>query len=219
MTEIEMILEMAEMQEEWKDIKGYEGMYQVSNFGRIKSVSRERHTGGIIKDKMLKPRPNQKKSTHFSVALFKHGNRENRQIHRLVAEAFISNPFNKPYVNHIDGNPRNNFVSNLEWCTPKENTNHAWRTGLCKNSTRKGKNNPNSKPVNVFTIKGEYVGEFESISIACDKLGVSKGNAMSCYRGNRKHAGGYVFFPPTENVYNGYIKKNKENYERIERGY
>lgn len=104
----------------WRDIDGYEGLYQVSNFGRVKSFQK-----GTVR--ILKPAINRK---WLFVVLCKNGGKKIFKVHRLVAMAFIPNPDGKPQVNHIDGNPQNNHVDNLEWCTPSENMQHALRTGL-----------------------------------------------------------------------------------------
>lgn len=104
------------MKELWKDIKDYEGLYMISNLGRVKS----NHGKGRI----LKPRQSKSpgiEGMYQRVMLFKDGVKHNKRIHRLVAEAFIPNPDNKPYVDHIDTNPSNNTVTNLRWCTNQEN--------------------------------------------------------------------------------------------------
>ena len=105
------------MKEIWKDIKGYEGLYQVSNLGRVKRVT----TGRV-----LKQFPN--KQGYLLVSLCKTGKQKSFAIHRLVAQAFILKPENKPEVNHIDEDKTNNMVSNLEWCTRVENNNYGTRT-------------------------------------------------------------------------------------------
>lgn len=110
------------MEEIWKDIKEYEGIYQVSNLGRVKSLKHSKE------GKLLKGRVTGK--GYLSVALFRNSVRKSNSIHRLVAEAFIPNPENKPEVNHIDENKLNNDVSNLEWVTSKENSNHGTRNLL-----------------------------------------------------------------------------------------
>lgn len=110
--------------EVWKDIKGYEGYYQVSNLGRVKSVNRRvvnhksgstRFTEGII----LSPCDNG--NGYLVVSLRKDGKRKNAYMHRIVAEAFVENRENKPNINHKDYNTKNNVATNLEWCTQKEN--------------------------------------------------------------------------------------------------
>ena len=106
------------MKEVWKDIKDYEGLYQVSNLGRIKSLSRFHYTGWgknkgyIKKEKILKPRYDKK--GYQMVVLYKNGIGKNFKVHRLVAEAFIPNPNNLPQINHKDEIKRNNIFTNLE---------------------------------------------------------------------------------------------------------
>ena len=113
--------------EQWRAVEGYPG-YEVSNLGRVKGH------GKIMK-------PYKHRVTYKMVDLYKSGKRVARgMVHRMVANAFIPNPDNKPEVNHIDGNKHNNDISNLEWCTHHENMSHAWNTGLikpyCKPSVR-----------------------------------------------------------------------------------
>lgn len=132
------------LNEEWRDVSGYEGMYQVSNLGRLKSLERYvRHSANNI---------SLKKEHIFNVGisnksliaiLSKEGTSKGYLIYRLVAKAFIPNPENKPEVNHIDGNRMNNKVTNLEWATRSENEKHAYDTGLYV--SRKGENHPMSK--------------------------------------------------------------------------
>ena len=110
------------MKEIWKDIKGYEGLYQVSNLGNVRSMDRITRDGRKIKGKNIKPHTNGN-SRYLRVALCNNGKIKYENIHRLVAKAFIPNPENKPEVNHKDENPSNNFIDNLEWMTSKENSN------------------------------------------------------------------------------------------------
>ena len=122
--------------EEWRDIPGYEGLYQVSNLGRIRSLIDKKYDLNekvvkiINREKMLKQ--NLTKKGYCNVKLYKNGKGETYKIHRLVAETFIPNPENKPQVNHIDGNKQNNCVSNLEWNTNEENFNNAIKINLVK---------------------------------------------------------------------------------------
>lgn len=133
------------MKEIWKDIAGYEGLYQVSNLGRVKSFERRWRTGknNNIKRKhkeMIISKSKQIKSYHV-VTLYKNNIQTQKGVHRLVAKAFIPNPENKPQVNHKDGNKLNNHINNLEWVTIKENMRHAAINGL----KAKGEKNGNSK--------------------------------------------------------------------------
>ena len=127
-------------------------------------------------------------------------NREKRrftkQVHRLVAETFIPNPKNKPMVNHINGIKTDNSVSNLEWCTSSENSQHAWRTGLCKLNKgcfqmgTKGKLCINHKVV--LQIKeNKIIAKFYGTNEACRQTGICQGHIAECCRGERKTAGGY----------------------------
>lgn len=120
----------------WKDIKGYEGYYQVSNFGNVRSLDR---FDGVHDRKGTKIKPNLKQNGYLQVGLRKHNKRKWFGIHRLVATHFLRNPNNKPQVNHIDCNKQNNNVSNLEWVTGKENQEHAVKHGL-RASMPKGQN-------------------------------------------------------------------------------
>lgn len=115
------------MEEEWKDIEGYEGRYQISNLGNVMSLLG-------LSPRLLKLRTGGRGYSYnrMRVLLYKGGKGKTKKIHRLVAEHFIPNPTNSPEVNHIDGNLRNNRVENLQWCTRSENELHARRTGIKK---------------------------------------------------------------------------------------
>lgn len=113
------------MKEIFKDIKGYEGLYQISNLGRIKSFSKK---GGYNKEIFLKQ--SNDTSGYKQVCLTKNYNKKSFAIHRLVARHFMLNKNNKPQINHIDGNKQNNYINNLEFVTALENKKHASRLGL-----------------------------------------------------------------------------------------
>lgn len=110
----------------WKPISGYEGLYEVSLDGQVRSIGGRKGTSG----KILRQ---QDQRGYQKVDLCKNGKKRTFQVHRLVAQEFLYNSQNKPYINHIDGKPYNNNIINLEWCDHQENMTHAWRTGLMNN--------------------------------------------------------------------------------------
>ena len=112
--------------ESWKYVEGYEYLYQVSNTGFVKSIARYGTKG-----KIMIPLDNGK--GYLRIKLSKNNFAKRVMLHRIIAKAFIPNPENKPYINHIDGNKKNNSIENLEWCTQKENVSHAWVNGLNEN--------------------------------------------------------------------------------------
>lgn len=129
----------------WKDVDGYEGIYQVSNKGRIKSLDRcfIRKDGKPIRLKGQILRGHHDTKGYIQIELKCRGKRDLRALHRLVALAFIPNPYNKPQLNHKDGNKENNCTENLEWCTCQENIRHAWDNDL--NKAKLGEKHPNHK--------------------------------------------------------------------------
>ena len=162
------------MKEIWKDIEGYEGLYQISNVGRVKRVET---------DRILKPLKHTK--GYYRVELYKNGSQSKKLIHRLVAQAFIPNTENKPQVNHIDENKTNNVVSNLEWMTAKENLNHE------THNERMSKTK--SIPIIATNIKTGESTEFYGAKECARQLGLNRGNISSVLKGRRKHTGGYIF--------------------------
>ena len=161
--------------EEWRDIKGYEGAYQVSSYGRIRS-----------RFKILKKQKH--KQGYELVGLSKNGTTKRYLVHRLVAEAFIKNVDNKPEVNHKDGNKNNNAVENLEWCTRLENIRHAWDTGLTREPTNLN-DKKRIRQINLDTM--EVVAEYESLHDAYRKTGIQYKNISKVLVGKRIKAGGY----------------------------
>ncbi|QVU02011.1 NUMOD4 motif protein [Enterococcus phage vB_EfaS_785CS] len=169
------------MKEEWIDIKGYEGLYQVSNLGRVKSLKRTTNNYSCYTDKILKPSFNKK--GYLQLHLCKDKCNKTCRVHRLVAEAFIPNHENKQQVNHIDEDKTNNVVSNLEWATTKENVNHGTRTSRMVIT--------NSIPI--VAIKDNIKLEFKSQKHCAIELGLSTGHISQCLSGKRKTHGGWKF--------------------------
>ena len=158
------------MSEEWTDIKDYEGLYQVSNFGRVKSS----YTNRILK-------PIKHTTGYLGVNLYKNNVSYTKTIHRLVAQAFIPNPENKPEVNHIDEDKTNNMISNLEWVTSKENVNHGTR------------NERASIPIIATNLKTGKSTEFYGVSESARQLGLHTSNITEVLKGRRRQTGGYIF--------------------------
>lgn len=156
--------------EVWKDIEGYEGLYQVSSWGRVKRLN----TGRILKGR-------KNTNSYLTVGLCKNGEQKDYLIHRLVAQAFIPNPHNKPQVNHIDENKENNHAENLEWVTAKENNNHG------THNLRASK----TKSIPIICIETGI--EFYGISECSRQMGLNDGNITSVLKGKRKTCGGYTF--------------------------
>ena len=182
------------MEEIWKDIKGFEGLYQVSNTGKVFSMCRfiidKNDNEKQIDHKMLSQYTN--KNGYKIVKLYKNCKGKSFKVHRLVLESFIENKLNKPCINHMDGNKLNNQLDNLDWVTHKENTQHAFKSGLQKSSSigKFGKDNRLSKAV--VQIQTESIGRvFWSRLEAERKTGISSRKIALCCNGKRRTAGGY----------------------------
>ena len=144
------------MSEIWRDIEGYEGLYQVSTEGGVKSLN-YRHTG---REKIMKSQVDGFGYLH--VMLYKDSKSKQHHIHRLVASAFIPNHDSKSEVNHKDEDKTNNNVDNLEWCTHKENCNYGTRNERVAEAQRGVYNTKLSIPVDMFTKEGEFIRQFPS---------------------------------------------------------
>lgn len=204
------------MDEMWKDIEGYEGLYQVSNTGQVKSLNYNQ-TGEI---KLLKQYTNKK--GYKRTSLSKNGKVKNHWMHRLVAIAFIPNPNNYKEINHKDENPSNNNVKNLEWCTHEYNMNYGTRNERASKSMRgennpnygkhlseehkkklseshkdkyKGKDSPVSKPILMYDGEGNFIRRFDSTADANEYFGKDRNcsSISNCLKGRRKTAYGHIF--------------------------
>jgi hypothetical protein len=177
--------------EKWKDIQGFEGFYQISNFGRIRSVDRfvkSRHGQRVVKGKVLSPSKN-KRTGYYQIHLYKFGCCYRYNVHSLVAKAFV--PLNgKPYVNHKDGQKENNRADNLEWVTNAENHYHAVRLGLNKNY---GANSYKARTVIQLDQEGNLIKKWECINDASYNLGIHQSNIVKCCNGERKTTGGFMW--------------------------
>lgn len=156
--------EPIDQNEEWRDIVGYNGRYQISNKGNVRSLQR----GWFID---MKPR-NQR--GYLFVVLYDGETHKRRPIHRIVAETFIPNPNDYPIINHKDENPANNCVENLEWCTYKYNSNY----GTLRE--RAVRNNPRRRPVVMLSSNGEIEREFESVAEAARYVGDNSAKHYFC---------------------------------------
>lgn len=170
------------MDEEWRDIKGYEGLYQVSNYGRVKSLEKDYVTNGAVRHQKEIIKKLVETKGYFCTNLSKNGNLKHFLVHRLVANAFIPNPNNLPQVNHKDEVKTNNHVENLEWCDAKYNVNYGTRN---KNDSEKKKGIiPKGTPpklVYQYTLDDELVKVWDSVS-ECGRNGFNKGAVAACCR-------------------------------------
>lgn len=189
--------------EEWRPILGFEGKYDVSNYGEVRSVK----TGAFLKK--------EDKKGYRRFEIFKPGERTRITAHRLVAIAFIPNPEGKPHINHKDGCKSNNYVGNLEWCTPQENVTHAIEVlgreiGGWKNvirppkgvippqleglwNGRSGDKHHRSKPVFQLDATGNFIARYESQNIASKITGVRQSAINKAVRGERKLGEGFIW--------------------------
>ena len=162
------------IKEVWKDIEGYEGLYQVSTLGRVKNS----RSGRILKG-------GKHKAGYHQVILCKNGKVKYYLVHRLVAQAFIPNPQNKPQVNHIDEDKENNYVENLEWVTIKENLNYGTRNLRASKAVAKTQSIP------IICIETGI--EYPSTKECAKQMNLNGCNITQVLKGNYKTTGGYTF--------------------------
>lgn len=180
----------------WKDVEGYEEFYQISNFGEVRSKDRWRNNGSKSRYLLKSKTMTKSKTTtgYWKIGFFKDGKRREFKIHRLVAFAFIPNPENKPNINHKDGNPLNNHISNLEWCTQSENLQHAYETGLRKTNFHKYLNEITreyleEEKTSIWDLARKYKCSHFSITKYFNKNGIkikSSSSVRDVYNVNRK---------------------------------
>lgn len=172
----------------WKDVVGYEGLYQVSNKGNVRSLDHYASNGFkeiLYKGRVLKW--NRNKKGYWSVMLCKQGKPKRFYVHRLVAEMFIPNPHDLPEINHKDENQLNNCVENLEWCNRKYNLTY----GTLQERSAKTRGHS----VKQYTLEGNFVKEYRSARNAAEALGKPHGGMpiQKCCQGTQKTAYGYIW--------------------------
>jgi hypothetical protein len=163
---------------EWRDVPGYEGLYIISDDGTLISYAR-----GLT-------HPTLDKDGYYHTALCKGGQMKYLRIHRLVAQAFIPNPENKPTVNHINEIKTDNRVENLEWATVAEQNAHGTRTARAALHHRGG---APKKPVLMYDKSNVFIRRYDAIRTAAVALNISKHNISLCCKGRAKSAGGYIW--------------------------
>ena len=197
--------------EVWLDIQGYEGVYQISCYGRIKSLSRTKRGGSFVSPaKIIKSYLGKApKNNYYIVVLQKDGAKSTKRVCRLVASAFIDNPSNLPQVNHIDENTHNDTAWNLEWCTASYNNSYGEHpkkvSKAAKERTRTGKCFDGSDyqgnmvaPVLQYDLDGNFIREFESVKEAREKY---SSRVQDCLSGKTTQAGGFQWKYKTQDAY------------------
>lgn len=172
----------------WKDIKGYEGLYQISNLGNVRSLDRYETNGRttiLYKGKIFSKAISHSNKGYYIVSLSKKGKTTKKYIHRLIAEAFIPNPNNYPCINHKNENKLDNRIANLEWCTDSYNINYGTRNTKARISK--------SRPILQYDLQGNFIKEWFGIKNASENLNIDKSNIGECCRNKRKTAGGYIW--------------------------
>lgn len=176
------------MSEIWRSIFGYNGHYEISNFGRVKSLKNYRNPsclGVVIK-------PNFTKHGYYRINLTKNNVATKFLVHRLVAEAFIPNPNNLPYINHKDCDKLNNYVENLEWIDARGNTIHAFDNGRFSHVDFRENNRKTMKKVGQFSKNGVLLKKFECINDV-EEDGFNNKAVRNCLNGWSNSSSGYIW--------------------------
>ena len=177
---------MEKVNEQWKPIKGFEGLYEVSDLGRVKSVSRVIARGDVrqtVNERILSPKLSKK--GYLIVGLHRNGSSLYRYIHRLVGDAFLERPDCECEINHINEDKMDNRVENLEWCTHTANVNHG--TGRCRHDRAV------ARPCSCYTENGQYIRSYVSITEAARELGVGKSSILAAIVGKSATCKGMIW--------------------------
>jgi len=181
------------LNEEFRDIASYKGLYQVSNYGRIKSLKRFVKNGSnsfkLVNDKILKNINRDNKENSYMIVNLRKNNCKFFYVHRLVAKSFLKRKKYQNQINHKDGNKTNNKLDNLEWCNSSENLIHAHKTGLKKPVT--GLKTNRTRPVFQFTKDKKFIKKWDYITLASKNLGISLPNIVECCKHKIPSAGGF----------------------------
>lgn len=178
------------MEEIWKDVKGFEGLYKISSLGRVKSLKRK----GNWKEKILKAQLTY--DGYLVVGLYENRSFHRKAIHRLLAENFIDNPNKLPTVDHINRNKKDNRIENLRWASyslQNYNKKTTYAPSNLKAYTKKGKDNPNSKPVCQYDLQGKLIHEYGAIREAERKTGIKAQYILRCCKGKISNINGFAW--------------------------
>jgi len=186
-------LKNSEMRKEiWKDVKGYEGLYQVSNLGRVKSLPRET-SNACRKGRILKQFKN--RDGYVVVSIYKNAKIKTKTVHRMIADVFIKEEKGKDQINHINGIKHDNRIENLERSNNSLNQKHAFKNGLqiCRFINKHGAEHDASKAVSQYDKQGNHIADYESQIDAMKATGIDNRYISACCRGINKTARGYIW--------------------------